>query len=129
MKMKIRAEATREQIQDLNKFYGIYIEKELSRILAMEIENALEINEENLRNDGWEFGKHPTTEKSIWFKIDSFCWIDVNKNEKETKSLSYYVYDMERGTLDHNGNELTISNKMSDLRLYLGIIKLKEDEE
>ena len=119
----------REQIQDLNKFYGINIEKELSRILAMEIENSLEINEENLRNDGWEFGKCLTTGKGVWFRIDSFCWVDANGNEKETKSLSYYVYDMEKGTLDHNGNELTISNKMSDLRLYLGILKLEEDEE
>lgn len=123
---KIKAEITREQIQDLNKFYVINIEKELSRILAMEIENALEINEENLRNDGWEFGKCLTTGKGVWFKIDSFCWVDVNENKK-IKSLSYYVYDMERGTLDHNGNELTISNKMSDLRLYLGITKLEEE--
>ena len=56
---------TREDINDLKIFYGIDVEEEISRILAEEIEKSLKINEENLKNDGWEFGKCLTTGKGI----------------------------------------------------------------
>jgi len=113
---KIQMRITREEAQDLDKFYGIDVEEELTKILQMELSKVLEINEENLKNDDWVLGMSPSTGKTVWLKIIF--------NEDKLPPLKVYEYDHETKNLKIDKQELSVCN-MSDLRMFILILEEK----
>lgn len=113
---KIQTRLIREEIQDLDKFYGIDAEEELSKILQMELEKALEISEENLKSNDWVLGTSPSNGKTVWLKVIF--------DEDKLPPLKVYEYDPETKKLRINKEELSVCS-MSDLEMYLMIIEEK----
>jgi hypothetical protein len=114
--MGVKTRVTRELVEDLDKFYGIDVEKELAEILQIEIEKASVINDENLIEDGWILGTNPETGKKVWIKIIF--------DEDKLPPLIFFEYDPEtqkikKGKEDKEGLGVC---RMIDLRLYTSII-------
>lgn len=113
---KIQTRLIREEIQDLDKFYAIDAEEELSKILQMELEKVLEISEENLKSNDWVLGTSPSNGKTVWLKVIF--------DEDKLPPLKVYEYDSETKKLRINKEELSVCS-MSDLEMYLMIIEEK----
>lgn len=110
---KIQMRIIREEVQDLDKIYGIDVEEELAKILQIELSKVLEINEENLKSDDWVLGMSPSTGKTVWLKIIF--------DEDKLPPLKVYEYDPETKKIRINKEELSVCN-MSDLKMFILIL-------
>mgnify|MGYP007090088907 CR=1 FL=1 len=107
---KIDVEYTREMVEDLRSHYGIDAAKELEDLLAIELKKALEITEENLREDGWEIGTSQSSGKKVW--------ILVKFSEESFPPIKTYEYDPDEETLTHRENKLKVKS-MIEIRFFL----------